>query len=249
MTDDALARAEANFAAAKELCRTGHADHGCTYGGMSAQHGYWLATEDCPLGHGETCDLRAVCDGDPTVTGFIGSEPDPGIWYWVWRVTACQRCADLYADAHPEWKRPDPDAPEPSHDGIMARIRQEADDARARMNPIERAIHDEVDVRMESYLLFGTPEPPQVVGEPGELMRGAGIDVQAEADRIRARIEAARVGVLTVGLPRPEQTFGTPVAPSTFLPLTAPPPPPESGISPGTFGKLREAMNREGLEP
>lgn len=75
---------------------------------------------------------------------------------------------------------------------LMARIRQEADETRARMNPIERAIHDETDARMESYLLFGTPDPPEIVGEPGALMRGAGIDMQGEADRIRARIEAAR---------------------------------------------------------
>lgn len=199
--DDALARAEVNFAAAKELCRTGH--EVCTYGGMSAQGGYWLAAEDCELDHGETCDLRAVCDGSPTETGFIGSDPDPAIWYWVWRVTACQPCADLWVSAHPEWKRPDPDAPEPSHDEIMARIRQEADEARARMDPIERAIHDETDARMESYLLFGTPDPPEIVGEPGALMRGAGIDVQAEADRIRARIEAARRAG-TVALLSPE---------------------------------------------
>ena len=190
MTDDALARAEANFAAAKELCRTGHGT--CTYGGMTAAGGYWLADEDCPRNHGETCDLQAVCDGAEATTGFRGSEPDPGICYWVWRVTACQPCADVYVAAHPEWRREDPNPPEPSYDELMARIRQEADEARARMNPIERAIHDETDARMESYLLFGTPEPPEVVGEPGALMRGAGIDVQAEADRIRARIETAR---------------------------------------------------------
>lgn len=82
--------------------------------------------------------------------------------------------------------------PGPSTDEIMARIRQEADEARARMNPIERAIHDETDARMESYMLFGAPDPPETVGEPGALMRGAGIDLQAEADRIRARIESAR---------------------------------------------------------
>lgn len=168
MTDDALARAEANFGAAKELCRTGHADHGCTYGGMSAQHGYWLATEDCPLGHGETCDLRAVCDGDPTVTGFIGSEPDPGILYWVWRITACQPCAELYVAAHPEWRREDPDAPKPGYDEVMARLHEQVEAERAAMTPVEREASD----MMLNLMLYGQhPAPaetaPQFTGFAG----------------------------------------------------------------------------------
>lgn len=119
--------------------------------------------------------------------------------------------------------------PGPSTDELMARLQREADEARARMNPIERAIHDETDARMESYLLFGTPEPPEVVGEPGALMRGAGIDVQAEADRIRARIEAARrAGTEDLLRQLGEQS---------------------PGISPATSTALREAMNREGLKP
>lgn len=128
-------------------------------------------------------------------------------------------CWDHERDRCPEqcWTPP-ADVPEqppgPSTDELMARIRQEADEARA---------------RMESYLLFGTPEPPEVVGEPGALMRGAGIDVQAEADRIRARIEAARrAGAEDLLRQLGEQS---------------------PGISPATFTELREAMNREGLRP
>lgn len=97
------------FNAAKELCRSGHPEvddiGGCTYGGMSSAHGYWLADENCLLSHGETCDLRIACDGAEATTGFRGSEPDPDIWYWVWAVSACQSCADLYVAAHPEWSR------------------------------------------------------------------------------------------------------------------------------------------------
>lgn len=99
---DALDKA---FSAAKELCRTGHPDAGCTYGGMSSAYSYWLADENCPLNHGDLCDLRAACDGAEATTGFAASEPDPDTWYWLYRVSACQACADLYAAEHPEWSR------------------------------------------------------------------------------------------------------------------------------------------------
>lgn len=93
------------FNAAKGLCRTGHPDAGCTYGGMSSAHGYWLAADDCPLNHGEKCDLRITCDGADATTGFRGSEPDPSIAYWIYAVMACEACAELYAAAHAEWRR------------------------------------------------------------------------------------------------------------------------------------------------
>lgn len=93
------------FNAAKELCRIGHPKAGCSYGGMSSAYGYWLADDDCPLNHGERCDLRVVCDGVEATTGFRGSEPDPVILYWIYAVMACEACAELYAAEHPEWGR------------------------------------------------------------------------------------------------------------------------------------------------
>ena len=173
MTDDALVRAEANFAAAKELCGTGHSDAEgttCTYGGMSSANGYWLTSEDCDLNHGEFCDLRVVCDGAETETGFRGSEPDPEIMYWIWRVTACQPCADLYVAAHPEWKRPDPDEPKPTYDEIMARLHEEVEVDRAAMSPAERAASDMV----TNMLLYGrhpapTDAPTKFTGFAGLL--------------------------------------------------------------------------------
>lgn len=97
-------KANTNFAAAKELCRTGHPGtdgRGCTYGGSPAD-GYWLVDDDCPFDHGDVCDLRTHCNGAPTEACFTGYEPDPEIGYWFWRVTACTPCADAYAEAHPD---------------------------------------------------------------------------------------------------------------------------------------------------
>jgi hypothetical protein len=100
---------DAAFDAAKDLCRTGHPAvdgiGGCSYGGMSSAYGYWLADSDCLLNHGETCDLRAACDGAEATTGFRASEPDPDIAYWLYAVMACEACAELYAAGHPEWGR------------------------------------------------------------------------------------------------------------------------------------------------
>ena len=168
--DDALARAEVNFAAAKELCRTGHSDAEgttCTYGGMSSAHGYWLASEDCDLSHGEFCDLRAVCDGAETATGFRGREGTVLVDDWIWRVTACQSCADLYVAAHPEWKRPDPDEPQPSYEEVMARLHEEVEASRAAMSPAEREASDMV-TNMMLYGQHPAPEdPPQFTGLAG----------------------------------------------------------------------------------
>lgn len=83
-----------------------------------------------------------------------------------------------------------PEPRRPTREELMQRIHDEAEAARATMNPIQRSISDEVGARMESYMLFGTPEPPKVVGEPGPLMRN--VDVQGEADRLRAQIDTAR---------------------------------------------------------
>lgn len=97
------------FAAAKETCRIGHppvgAGGGCSYGGMSPAYGYWLSDENCPLSHGDRCDLRAACDGAEAQTGFIGHDPDPDHAWWIWAVMACQSCADVWVASHPEWKK------------------------------------------------------------------------------------------------------------------------------------------------
>jgi hypothetical protein len=97
------------FNAAKDLCRTGHPETadggGCSYGGMSSAYGYWLADENCPLNHGETCDLRIACDGAEATTGFRGSEPDPDIGFWIYAVMACEACAEQYVSGHPGWGR------------------------------------------------------------------------------------------------------------------------------------------------
>ncbi len=101
-----IARAEANFAAAKELCRIGHPNgtgNSCTYGGTSPSNGYWLADENCEFDHGEICDLRAQCSGAPTEARFIGHEPDPKILYWIYQVTACGPCAQTWQQEHPEY--------------------------------------------------------------------------------------------------------------------------------------------------
>lgn len=100
------------FAAAKATCRTGHPPvgdgGGCSYGGFSPAHGYWLSDENCPLSHGSMCDLRAACDGAEATTGFIGHDPDPDHAWWIWAVMACQPCADVWVAAHPEWKKRGP---------------------------------------------------------------------------------------------------------------------------------------------
>jgi hypothetical protein len=101
-----LTVAEERFNAAKEACRTGH-EAGCTYGGMSAPHGYWLAVEECARNHGDDCDLHVACDGAEAATGFAGRE-----WAaddWIWSVAACQPCADLYVTLRPEYARRTPE--------------------------------------------------------------------------------------------------------------------------------------------
>lgn len=160
MSDDRLARAEANFAAAKDLCRTGH--EACTYGGMAAANGYWLADEDCELNHGQTCDLKAVCDGAPAETGFLGREGVELVDDWIWRVCACQPCADLYVAAHPEWKRPDPNAPQPTYDEVMARLHEQVEAERAAMTPLEREALD----MMTNLMLYGQHPAPDPLPRP-----------------------------------------------------------------------------------
>jgi hypothetical protein len=155
----ALSRAEANFAAAQELCRTGHGSDGgamCTYGGLAAANGYWLASESCELNHGETCDLRAVCDGAAAETGFHGREGMALVDDWIWRVCACQPCADLYVAAHPKWTRKPP-GPPVSHEETMRRVVEIAEAVLADMTPQQRAVSD----MMTNLLLYGQHPAPE----------------------------------------------------------------------------------------
>ena len=154
-----LATAEANFAAAKELCRTGHRDDEgttCTYGGMAAANGYWLFAESCELNHGETCDLRAVCDGAPAETGFHGRNGMVLVDDWIWRVDACQPCADLYVAAHPEWVRKPPAQPVP-HEEWMRQLREAADAQLAALTPEQREYVD----MTTNLMLYGQHPAPE----------------------------------------------------------------------------------------
>jgi hypothetical protein len=85
-----------------------------------------------------------------------------------------------------------PEPPRPTMEELMATVKQEADEALAQLDPLARSMYEEIAARMDSQMLFGTPEPPDVVPEPGALARGAGIDLEAEAAGLRKRIDAAR---------------------------------------------------------
>ncbi len=99
---EALARMEANFGEARQACLTGHSGMQgvtCTYGGLTPTGGYWLAADACQQGHGETCQLRAACEGAPTETRFSGWGDG-----FIWGVYACQACAETFRQVHPEWR-------------------------------------------------------------------------------------------------------------------------------------------------
>lgn len=63
-----------------------------------------------------------------------------------------------------------PEPPRPTFEEISERIRAEAKEARARMNPIERAVYDETQAAMTNMLLYGqhpapeNPQPPRFTG-------------------------------------------------------------------------------------
>jgi hypothetical protein len=93
---------EANFSAARQACRTGHRDTAgvtCTYGGLTPTGGYWLAADTCERDHGETCQLRGVCEGAPTETRFAGWGDG-----FIWGVYACSACAQALRQVHPGWR-------------------------------------------------------------------------------------------------------------------------------------------------
>lgn len=237
MTDEALARAEANFAAAKEACRTGHSDAEgvtCTYGGMSSAHGYWLAAEDCGLSHGEVCDLRAACDGADTQTGFRGREGSVLVDDWIWRVTACQPCADLYVAAHPEWRRPDPDEPPMSYEEALQKLHEQVEADRAAMNPAEREASDMV----TNLMLYGQhpapTDPPQFTGLAG--LFGDSITLEPVATPVRDG-SPAPPGQPWLGYILPPETAGDPFW-NAVVNGPPKPPEPEGTTSTGLFSAL-----------
>lgn len=213
------ATAEANFAAAKELCRTGHStdDFACTYGGMSAANGYWFFSPDCELNHGELCDLRAVCDGAAAETGFHGREGMVLVDDWIWRVDACQPCADLYVAAHPEWVRKPPAEPVP-HEELMRQLQEAAEAQLAAMTPPQRAYSD----MMTNLLLYGQHPAPET---PPTFTGLLGLDdpvvIQRPVANVTRRFPAPYPisdlhGPLYISPPEPVSS-GTWVGPSSFL--------------------------------
>lgn len=102
--------------AAVDACCNGHDD--CSFGGMSIPYGYWLAADDCPLNHGETC---AWCPAE-AVTGFRGRVHDSPLGA-LFSVPACHACADQWTAAHPEWTRERPERPSKSSAEVLAEWR------------------------------------------------------------------------------------------------------------------------------
>src|SRR6185312_10237776 len=81
-----------------------------------------------------------------------------------------------------------PEPPRPSMDELMEAARAETAATHAAMNPIQRLAYDQYAARMESMMLFGTMTPPDVLPEPGGLARAAGLDIEALARDINARL-------------------------------------------------------------
>lgn len=76
-------------------------------------------------------------------------------------------------------------------------------------------------------------------GEPAVIVTGAAV--------LPGWFEVRPCGCLfDVGTRGPQPSYGTPVAPTAFLPIDRPPEPPP-GISRETTAALRQAMEREGL--
>jgi hypothetical protein len=92
----------AAFEAAVRNCVYEEHPAGCSFGGMSIYSLYWLAAENCPLPHGNTC---AWCGGEPT-TGFpgweTGHEGDDDHRYLV---PACEPCATEWVRIDPRWTK------------------------------------------------------------------------------------------------------------------------------------------------
>lgn len=81
-----------------------------------------------------------------------------------------------------------PEPPRPSMDDLMEAARAESEATLAAMSPIQRMAYDRYAAPMESMMLFGSPMPPAVLPEPGGLARAAGLDIEALARDINARL-------------------------------------------------------------
>lgn len=97
------ADAQAAWDEAVAACLFGH-DH-CSYGGMSAAGGYWLADQECTRDHGERC---AWCP-EPATSRFVGY-----IGVHIFGVPACEAHADRWAADHPDWRPDTPPDDEPA---------------------------------------------------------------------------------------------------------------------------------------
>lgn len=110
---------------------------------------------------------------------------------------------DCY-DWRDTWRCPDecwvptddvpPEPPRPSMDELMEAARAESAATLAEMNPVERMVYDRSAATMESMMLFGSPTPPAVLPEPGGLARAAGLDLDALARDINARLNPPNGG-------------------------------------------------------
>lgn len=148
--------------AAVAECVNGHEQ--CTYGGMSAQHGYWLADEACERNHGVRCTWCGV----EAETGFVGRTSGDAIY----AVPACQSCADAWVAEHPEWKRPDPAPDMRSTRELLTDIEADYQAKLAALDPVTRAAWQEADRQMENMLLWGNPDGPPPGAEAGPQFTG-----------------------------------------------------------------------------
>lgn len=140
------------------LERTGLTEHG------GVVHGSWLT--------GKGKYVRAMMhrhawdDGSPDCVEGAGSPHWDG-----------ERCGECTGDC---WTAPPgslpPDPPGKSIEELREAIRREADEDRARMHPVQRAVSDAVGDAMENYLLWGAPVAPpnRMAGLPGPFARAAG---------------------------------------------------------------------------
>jgi len=108
-------------------------------------------------------------------------------------------CWDHERDRCPDecWTAPaevPPQPPGPTVAQISERIEAEAAEARARMDPLQRAVWDQASAAMENLLLYGTTTPP--AGAPGDYvgilgvpMTGGYVDWEKMTDAVRAGSE------------------------------------------------------------
>ncbi|HZP54354.1 hypothetical protein [Actinocrinis sp.] len=94
--------------------------------------------------------------------------------------------------------------PQPTLAQISERIEAEAAEARARMNPVQRAVWDQASAAMENLLLYGTAGPPAFSG----LLESVGgvADPYEAIETMRQRLQGDQP-VLGAGFPLPRATL------------------------------------------